>query len=333
MRLATPGAVLVTGGTGFIGSYVAQRLLALGHSVTVTDLQAPGPEARFVLGEHLAALRCELIPVQDEAGMAALIGELAPRAIVHIAAIVDPVKLLSRPRDALAVNVDATVALLDAAAALDREPRFLLFSSAGVLPATRYEPVDVDHPVLLATEGAGTGAYGASKIASEAFAFAYHRGCGLDIRIIRPSAVYGFGMRFPLKLRPLVEAAVDGREEHLPFGGAMRRDYTHVEDIADLAIAVLGGPEEADRIFYGATGEPLVSPSEIAAAIRELVPGAAVSVGREPDPGEAWDRGERGRLSIENARRQLGFEPRYTKVRDGLMRYLEMQRAFRAETR
>lgn len=330
MRLATAGPVLVTGGTGFIGSYVAQRLLALGHSVTVTDLQPLGPEARLVLSEHLTELRCEIIPVQDETRMVALIRELAPRAIVHIAAIVDPVRLLSRPRDALKVNVDATVALLDAAAALDTEPRFLLFSSAGVLPAARYEPVDVNHPVLLASEGPGTGAYGASKIAGEAFAFAYHRGCGLDIRIIRPSAVYGFGMRFPLKLRPLVEAAVEGRVEHLPFGGSMRRDYTHVEDIADLAIAVLNGPEEADRIFNGATGEPLVSPSEIAATIRELVPGAAVSVGSEPDPGEAWDRGERGRLSIDNARHQLGYEPRYASVRDGLMRYVEMQRRFRA---
>lgn len=70
----------------------------------------------------------------------------------------------------------------------------------------RYEPIDADHPTITARVGP-LGAYGAAKVAAEAFAFAYNQSFGLDTRIVRPSALYGFGMSWfaPNYIKQIVE--------------------------------------------------------------------------------------------------------------------------------
>ena len=105
-------------------------------------------------------------------------------------------------------------------------------------------------------------------------------------------------------------------------GGAHPRDYTHASDIASLVLAVLDAPAGADRIFYGATGEPLTTTSEVAALVREVVPGADVSIGDELAEAEQPIAAVRGQLSIENARAQLGWAPAYSSLRSGIERYV-----------
>ena len=98
----------------------------------------------------------------------------------------------------------------------------------------------------------------------------------------------------------------------------------------DIAVACLDGPDDADRIFYGATGEPLVTAGEVARIVMELVPGSRIEI---PDALSANDQIElpyRGRLSIESNRTQLGWEPRFKNIRDGLADYVERYRAFLA---
>jgi nucleoside-diphosphate-sugar epimerase len=93
---------------------------------------------------------------------------------------------------------------------------------------------------------------------------------------------------------------------------------------------VLEAPDDADRIFYGATGEPLVTTTRVAELVRELIPGADVSIGEELAEAEQGVISMRGRLSVENSRTQLGWEPRYRSVRDGIARYAEDYRGFLA---
>jgi nucleoside-diphosphate-sugar epimerase len=108
------------------------------------------------------------------------------------------------------------------------------------------------------------------------------------------------------------------------------RDYTHVKDIASLTVAALDAPANSDRIFYAATGRPLVTAAQAARIVAELVPGADIEIADVLGPDDQVEMGFRGVLSIENARRQLGWEPAYGSLRDGIAEYVATYRAFLA---
>ncbi len=319
--------VLVTGGSGFIGSYVTRALWQQGFDVGVVDVAEPGPEARFVLGEALSETRLFITGVDDAEGVLEVARDFAPRTFVHLASVVDPTALRTDPHLATRVNLGGTINILDAARIIEAD-RVVLFSSIAVLAPVQYEPVDGSHPLILSAEGPGGGFYGASKVASEAFCFAYGEGFGLDFRIVRPSAVYGFGMQWPLHMKPIVEGAVRGERVVLTTGGAYGRDYTHAEDLATLAVCLVEARDPLDRVFFGATGRPLVTPIEIADVVRTLIPDANIDVGSELSPSEKHDVRYRGVLSIENAEAQLGWCPRYRNIRDGIEDYVERYREY-----
>jgi nucleoside-diphosphate-sugar epimerase len=321
--------VLVTGGTGFIGTYVVRALLESGRRVVAFDVRSPTPEGRFVLGDRAGEAIMEEGSIDDWSRVLHVVDAHRPVDVIHLATITNPVYLFTNPLPGLRVNFLGTIHVLEAARLFDVR-RIVYFSSIGVLPARQYEPIDAAHPIFLPREAVPAGVYGASKIASEAFCFAYNQAFGTDFRTIRPSAVYGFGMQWPIFVKPMVEGAVRGETVTFESGGPFPRDYTHAADLASLAVACLDGPDDADRIFYGATGEPLVTAGEVARIVMELVPGSRIEIPdflSEPDQMELPYRGQ---LSIENARNQLGWRPRFASIRDGLADYVERYRAFLA---
>ena len=327
----TDQPVLITGGTGFIGSHVARALLDRGRRVCLADIRGLSPEAQFVLGDHAAAVPVEQASIEHWPRLLEVVRQWRPRQIVHIGGIVDPLFLFKNPPVALRVNVEGTVNVLECAR-LSGVERVVYFSSIGVLPAVQYQPIDAAHPILLPRAGPASGAYGAAKVSGEVFCFAYHQAFGLDIRIIRPSAAYGFGMQWHSAnyMKQFVEPAVRREPVRLASGGPLPRDYTHVRDIAGLTAAVLDAPEDADRVFYAATGRPLVTAAQAAKLVMELVPGADIQIGDVLSADDQVELGFRGVLSIENARRQLGWEPRYGSLRDGVAEYVATYRAFLA---
>jgi nucleoside-diphosphate-sugar epimerase len=252
-----------------------------------------------------------------------------PHAIVHTAAIGDPAAVHRRPHLALRVNVEGTVHVLEACRLFDVE-RVVVFSSIGVLPGIRYQPVDAAHPVILPDEGPGSGFYGASKTACEAFCFGHRQAFGTDFVVLRPSAVYGFGMRHPIFVKPMVENAVRGLKTRFANGREFPRDYTHVRDVAQLTVRAVDAPADAvrDRVFYAATGRPLRTAGELADIVRRAVPGADIEIGPGLSEADQLEIRYRGVLSIDSARRQLGYEPRYAALEDGVAEYVESYRRF-----
>jgi UDP-glucose 4-epimerase len=324
---------LVTGGAGFIGGHLVRALLDTGRKVVVLDVRGYIPEARYVLGSDVERIAFEQASIGDQARVLDVFRNHHPDEVVHAGMILDPAYLATNRSTAFQVNVGGVINLVEAMIAFG-VPRIVNFSSIGVLPRVLYEPIDANHPILLADAGPGTDFYGSTKVAAEALLFAYNQALGLDFRTIRPSAVYGLGMnQYVGPIKAMVENSVRGEPAHFEFGGAHPRPYTHARDIAGLVIAMLDAPEDADRIFYGSTGGPMATTSEVAQIVREVIPGADVEIGEELSEAEKPVVALRAQLSVENSRSQLGWEPQYLSLREGVEQYIEHYRGFYESTR
>jgi nucleoside-diphosphate-sugar epimerase len=321
--------VLLTGGSGFIGSHLSRSLAESGHTVINFDIKPPGAEALWWIRPVEDRIIFVKGGVDELADVAYAVKTHQPDTIVHTAAVVDLAVLSGRHMLAVQINVMGTLNVLEAARIFDVN-RVVYFSSIAVLPSLQYEPVDVNHPVLLATEGPGEGFYGAGKVASEAFFWAYRQDFGLDFLILRPSAVYGLGQGFPIFIKPMVENSVKGLPTRFETGKEFPRDYTHVEDVAQLGVkAVEIAPDKiTDRVFFGATGQPLVTAGEVADIVKKLIPGSEIEIGSGLSEQDLIEMRYRGVLSIDNARDQLGFNPRFTNIRDGIEDYIENYRRY-----
>lgn len=326
--------ILVTGGAGFIGSHVARRLAERGDRVVVFDARLPQAEAAWWLLPVLERVSFWQGGVDQWPEVLAVVTGQRFDGIVHAAAIGDPAAVQRRPLLALRVNVEGSLNLLEATR-LFAIPRIVLFSSIGALPGIRYQPVDASHPVICNDEGPGSGFYGASKVAVEAFAYGYRSAFGTDFIVLRPSAVYGFGQQHPIFVKPMVEDAVHGRPTRFAQGRDFPRDYTHVEDVADLAVRALDAPAESvrDRVFYAATGQPLRTAGEVADIVRRLIPTAAIEIGPGLSEADRLEIRYRGMLSIAAAAAQLGYAPRFARLEDGIADYIRVYRQYVAEGR
>jgi len=317
--------VLVTGGAGFAGSYVTKALLDRGYEVVVLDLADFRTESRYVIGQEVPLERGS---VDDWPRTLEVMLAHRPSAIVHAGGSLDVAYLDQHPTAALQSMVGGTVNLLEACRLLGGVARFVYFSTIAVLGRVMYEPIDANHPTITAKEGP-LGAYSAGKLASEAFCFTYLQNFGVGIRIVRPSALYGFGMSWyaPNYVKNIVEPPLAGQPVRLATGGEVPRDYLNVVDIASLAVAMLEGPDDADRVFWGGTGRTLRTGADVGEIVRELVPGADVEIGAEWSASDRLELPLRGQYSIENAR-ALGWEPQFADLRDGITDYIARYRAF-----
>lgn len=322
------GTVLLTGGAGFIGSYITKVLVEEGYDVCVFDAAEIGDQGRHLLGDVVERVRYERGSIDDWSAVVDVVQRTRPRFIVHTASIMNPVLLMKTPMPGFRVNLEGTVLVLEAMRLLGGVERLVYFSSIGVLPTIQYEPIDAAHPIFLPGEGMPNGIYGACKAAGEAFCFAYLHAFGTEFRVIRPSAVYGFGMQWPMFVKPMVEGALAGEPVRFASGARFPRDYTHADDIATLTAAMLRAPDDADRIFYGATGGPLVTAAEVADIVRELVPGADIEIEDRFTAEDELELPYRGQMNIEPNRTQLGWSPRHD-VRSGVADFVERFRGYR----
>ena len=323
--------VLVTGGSGLIGVYAMRRLVDRGHRVVNYDLVPPSGERAFVLGDLKDKIPFEKAGIEDLPSLLLAVKKHRIQKIVHMAAIVDPEIPHKSPSVAFRLDLGGTVNVLETARIMDLK-RVVFMSSIGVYTTKKYEPIDENHPVLQSSEGPVSTAYGACKVGSEAFCWAYREAFGLDFVALRPSAVYGLGMgsfSFGMFIKPIVENAVRGEPLRIKRGRDYPRDYTYVKDAAQaIQLAVDVNPSILkDRVFLVGTGQKLVTPGQLADMIREFIPTADIQIG----PGlDEYDKREilmRGVLDISRAKKQLGYEPQFD-ARKGMKDYIAMYRAY-----
>ena len=323
--------VLITGGSGFIGSYVIRELLDRNHRIVVFDLTVPTGQMAWLLGDRVKAVTWVRGGVTDLPGLLNVMQKHGVERVFHAAALYDPVYSIDQPSLTYEVNVQGTINVLEAARVLG-VGRIVQSSSIAVYAPKRYEPMDEWHPMNTPLGGNAMGPYGASKAAAELIGLTYGETLGTDFLALRYSGVYGFGMRFPMYIKPFVENSVDGQPTEFPTGGDMPRDYTHIRDVAQAVVRGLEVDAAAltQRAFNIASGQ-VHTAAEAAAFARDIVPGARIAIGPGLTEFEQSDIKLRGQLSIDAARAQLGYEPKFP-LREGMAEYAETYRRWRADT-
>jgi nucleoside-diphosphate-sugar epimerase len=298
---------LVTGAAGFIGSTLAEHLLAAGADVVGLDgftdyYPRAAKERNLTALRTLAGFRFVEARIQD-ADLGALLHDRTH--VFHLAAQPGVRKSWGREFDVYTGNnVEATQILLEAAAPLALE-RFVYASSSSVYGDRVPIPMTEDalpQPVS---------PYGVTKLAAEQLCYLYHVNYGVPAVSLRYFTVYGPRQRPDMAFHKFLSAVVQREPFHLYGDGEQTRDFTFVADAvaATAAAAVRGVPGRV----YNVGGGSRVSMNEVVALVGR-VSGCQPAV--TVDPAQKGDM-RHTYADTTAARRDLGFAPRTT-LEDGL---------------
>ncbi len=228
---------LVTGGAGFIGSHVCERLLQAGHAVwafddlnnfydphikqrNIRDIQSFAKPFAFVQGD-----------IMDRAALDELFGSVKFEQMIHLAARAGVRPSLAEPALYQRVNVEGTANLLEAARRHGVK-KVILASSSSVYGVNAKVPFAESDPVFSAISP-----YAASKLACEALGHVYHHVYGLDVVMLRFFTVYGPRQRPDLAIHKFAALLHAGKPIPVFGDGRTARDYTYITDIVDGVMA------------------------------------------------------------------------------------------------
>jgi UDP-glucuronate 4-epimerase len=228
---------LVTGGAGFIGSHVCERLLRSGHSVWAVDNLSSFYPPALKEGNlrEIAALNRPFTFVRaditDAGALAALFGEAGFDQVIHLAAQAGVRPSIEEPAFCQTVNVLGTVNVLEAARRHGVR-KVVMASSSSVYGVNAKVPFAEDDPVRSAISP-----YAASKLACEALGHVYHHIHGMDVAMLRFFTVYGPRQRPDLAIHKFARLIAAGQPVPFFGDGSTARDYTYITDIVEGVIA------------------------------------------------------------------------------------------------
>jgi nucleoside-diphosphate-sugar epimerase len=325
--------IAILGGAGFIGHHLALELARRDAEVHVVDsLQvnnmvaiATAEEYRphrglygRIIDERLSLIREAGVPLhiqdaRDYHALSRLLGQVRPQVVVHAAAVAHAGRSNKDPYSTFDHSLRTLENALDWARH-DAE-HFVFLSSSMVYGDFLTPEVDEEHPLN------SIGIYGALKVAGERIVVAYKQVFDLPYTIIRPSALYGPRCVSRRVSQVFIENVLDGKPVELEGDGRDRLDFTYVDDLVAGICLALESPAARNEVFnmtYGA-----------ARSIGELV---EILAQQFPDlevvrSGRDRLMPHRGTLSIEKARRLLGYAPEYP-IDRGIPAYIDWYRSF-----
>jgi UDP-glucuronate 4-epimerase len=294
--------ILLTGGAGFIGSHLLERLLARGDDVVVLDdlndyydpaiKRSNLPKGGFRLVER---------DLRESAG---LVGEVKPDVLVHLAARAGVRPSLKDPALYDSVNVAGTLGLLEACrrSGVGR----VVFASSSSVYGNGAAPSREDDENLKPVSP-----YGVTKLLGEHYCRIYALLHGLRITCLRFFTVYGPRQRPDMAIHAFTKACAEGREIPMFGDGTTERDYTHITDILQGVLAAIDRPEPFAVYNLGESRT---------ITLKRLIELIGQNVGRAPlikpmpeQPGDV----KRTFASIDKARAGLGYAPKVA-IEDGI---------------
>ena len=262
-----PQTFLITGGAGFIGSHLAERLLAAGHRVFALDDLSSGNLANLAEVQGQERFRLARASIREPVALDRLASEAD--VIVHLAAAVGVRMIVERPVHTIETNVMGTEAVLQAA--LRYGCRVLLASTSEVYGKGSRIPFAEDDDVLLGPTSRNRWSYAAGKMVDEFLGLAYHAEHGLDVvpfrlfNTVGPRQSGRYGMVVPR----LVRQALANEPMTVHGDGEQSRCFCDVRDVCMALEALAACPSAPGRVFnVGGTEE--VSIRTLAEKIRAI---------------------------------------------------------------
>lgn len=301
MAGAVQGAtILLTGGSGFIGTHLAERLCADNQVILFDSFRRDSlvhvpqlrdhPNVRVVKGDILDA---EAVRKATEGA----------DIVLHLAAIAGVSSYYNESLNTLRVNLLGTVNMLDAAVAAGVK-QVVDFSTSEIF-GTNALDVDEDSSSSIGPLSDPRWVYAISKLAGEQFTMQYSRKYDLACSAVRPFNIYGPRQTGEGAVANFSAAAVAGRPLTVYNEGNALRAWCYVSDLADAVLAILGTPAAVGEVFNIGNPSEVETTIGLARRLQRLVPGTTVER-------KTVERVEiRARVPvIEKARRILGYEPK-----------------------
>ncbi len=306
--------ILVTGGAGFIGSHLVEKLLSLGHDVAILDDFNDFYDPQ-IKRQNIAAVAKDVaihhLDLRDSGAVRNLFHREKFEAIAHLAARAGVRPSIQNPQLYYDTNVDGTLHLLDAARVTGVE-RFIFASSSSVYGNSKSVPFSEDRQLIQTLSP-----YGATKIAGEFLCSTYSHLYGMRVVALRYFTVYGPRQRPDLAIHQFTRRIHAGKPIDQFGDGTTRRDYTYIDDIIQGTIAALKYDGPMFDIFNLGENETIQLRDLIAGIENAL--GEKAKINRLPEqPGDMPVT----YADISKARKLLGYNPS-TRLSDGLPRFIE----------
>jgi UDP-glucuronate 4-epimerase len=307
---------LVTGGAGFIGSHVCERLLKNGHSVwafdelnsfydpqikrhNIRDIQSLAKPFEFVQGD-----------ITDRAALDDIFGSVKFDQVIHLAARAGVRPSLAEPALYQRVNVEGTVNLLEAAR-LAGVKKITIASSSSVYGVNSKVPFAESDPIFAAISP-----YAASKLACEALGHVYHHVYGMDIAMLRFFTVYGPRQRPDLAINKFAKLINAGKPIPVFGDGSTARDYTFVTDTVDGVMACT--EREIGFDIFNLGESQTVTLSRLIEVLENAL-GKKAIIDRQPaQPGDV----PLTFADISKSRAKLGYQP-HIKIEQGISLFID----------
>lgn len=290
---------IVTGGAGFIGSHLVDRLLEHGYNVTIIDDLSLGKIENVPKGVDFIQL-----DVRRLGPLKTYITEFSDPVDVIFNLAVNPLPMsLSTPREVVDTNVGITTAVCE----LVRHrlaDTLIHFSSSEVYGTARYVPMDESHPLDCRTP------YAASKAASDQVVQSYGRTFGIDYSIVRPFNVIGprQNMEDWAGVVPAtIKRCMRGEAPVIHGDGSFTRDFSYVDDVVRAAVDIWNTPETRGKVVNVGSGVETTIECLIT-SIADLFDSACSVVHDSERPGDV------ARMVADTtlARKLIDYEPRYS---------------------
>lgn len=238
---------LITGGAGFIGSHLAERLLAAGQTVTIIDDLSTGRLQNIAHLESCSNFRYAIEDIRNIHVMDRLVSECD--VIYHLAAAVGVEKIISQPIDTIEINIGGTEVVLQTARRYRK--KVLLASTSEVYGKGVRFPFSEDDDTLMGPTIRNRWSYAASKAIDEFLALAYHKEVNLPVVIFRlfntvgPRQTGQYGMVLPR----FVQAALAGQPINVYGDGQQSRCFANVRDVVEAIHGLAESPQAIGQLF------------------------------------------------------------------------------------
>ncbi len=306
--------VLVTGGGGFIGSHVVDRLLAEGHDVRALDNFTTGRRENLdgVLDD------IELVEGDIQSYERAHTAVRGCDVVLHQAALPSVPRSVLDPLTSNASNVIGTLNLL--LAARDSGVRRVVLASSSSVYGSNPEL-----PKHEALQTQPISPYAVAKLAAEGYAQSFYRVYGLNTIVLRYFNVFGPrqdpSSEYAAVIPKFIAAAFQGTSPVIFGDGEQTRDFTYVDNVVQANLLAMEAPEAAGKVFNAAYGES-VTLNRLVQMIGEITGRELIIDYAAPRPGDV----RHSRADITRARTELGYEPEVD-FTEGLRRTVEWHAA------